>query len=546
MKKRESFCISLEVGIATAFITLVLVTSISLSIIISSSVKQTMREDLQKQLHNVVSVGSLLIQGDEFELLVHESQVNSPEYLAIQKKLQEIRDSSLDIRYLYTMRLTSEEKLAFIVDAEDTPGEMSLIGEEYDSPTDLLREIFANPTGSYVENTFHSDQWGTWISGYAPIFNSSGQMVAILGADMSAQKVVEYERSMLVLIFLTSAVVSIIVSLIGMQFSNRITKPLKLLEEDLNRIRRLELDTNLQLHTIFKEVRSVHSSVNNMKKGLRSFKKYVPASLVRQLIDLEKEATLAMERKELTVFFSDIADFTTISEKTPLDKLGNTMVTYLTNLTQIIHKQEGTIDKYIGDSIMAFWGAPLEVKNHALLACEAALECQQFLQDFNAEMSSRGEDVFVTRIGIHTGEILVGNIGAEDRLNYTVIGDPANVASRLEGLNKHYGTLILISEVTQAKVKDVMLTRIVDKAVVKGRNTGLVIYELVDRLDRASREVLEFSETYNQGMEHYFNHRWSLALEHFYICQSLNEADPLVQAMIERCQGLLEAASDQA
>ena len=481
LKLKEDFNISIEVGIATSFIVLVLFTSISLSLFISSSVKQTMREDLQKQLHNVVSVGSLIIQGDELDLLVDQSQENSPAYLNVKKQLQAVRDSSLNIRHVYTMRMGSDQSFYFIVDAEESLEEMSHLGEEYPNPTELQRKIFTHPSGAYVESVFNTDQWGTWLSGYAPIFNSQGELAGIIGADISAEHVVKYERRMLAIILLASLIISVIVSIIGIQLSNKITKPLKLLEEDLIRVQNFQLDAQLQINTVFKEVKSFHTSVENMKNGLRSFKKYVPATLVQQLISLQKEATLTMERKELTVFFSDIANFATISEEMALEDLGNDMRAYLTGLTDIIHQEKGTIDKYIGDSIMAFWGAPDKIDNHALLACEAALDCQRFLQDFNKEMLAKRGYQFTTRIGIHTGEMLVGNIGAENRLNYTVIGDPVNVASRLEGLNKNYGTQILISEDTYNRVKDKMLTRLVDTVTVKGKNTEMVIYELLDR-----------------------------------------------------------------
>lgn len=546
MKKKKKYYIPLQIGVATAFIFLVLATSISLSLFISASVQKNMREDLQKQLHNVVSVGSLLIPGDYLDLLVEEPLVNSPAYLDVKNKLQAVRDSSLDVRHVYTMRLSEAQEFFFIVDAEDDPELISQLGSQYTSPTELMKEIFANPSGSYIESSFDTDEWGTWLSGYAPIFNSRGELSGIIGADISAQKVVEYERRMLAIIFLTGIGVSIIVCFAGIQLSNKITKPLKLLEEDLGRIRNFELEKTLHLPTIFKEVRNFHSSVENMKNGLRSFKKYVPATLVRQLITLQKEAVLAMEHKELTVLFTDIADFATISEKMSLEKLNNSMGAYLTSLTQIIHQQQGTLDKYIGDSIMAFWGAPVNMENHALLACEAALECQMFLQDFNEEMVAKGEDGFVTRIGIHTGQMLVGNMGAEDRINYTVMGDPVNVASRLEGLNKHYGTKILISENTFASVKEDMLARQVDKVIVKGKTTGLVIYELIGRKGEASVETLTFVETFNRGMEHYFKQEWSLALEQFQKClPPTKEDDPVMASMIERCQGFAEVAPDQ-
>src|SRR5262249_23515961 len=155
-----------------------------------------------------------------------------------------------------------------------------------------------------------------------------------------------------------------------------------------------------------------------------------------------QEARISGQRRELTILFSDIKDFTSISEALRPAEIAAQLSEYLNSVTEAIVEESGTVDKYIGDAVMAFWGAPLELKNHAAAACRAALRAQKRIKELNASWAAEGRPAFCTRIGINTGEVIVGNMGSEQRLNYTVIGDPVNLASRLEGINKNYGTRI--------------------------------------------------------------------------------------------------------
>lgn len=497
LKKKDSVknSISIELGMATAFIALVVATTIVMSLFISYSAKQTMRTDLQKQLHNVVAVGSLQLDGEELQLLIKEGLTgNEAIYEKHRRQLQAIRDSAVGVRHVYTLQLIGNEEVRFIVDAEEQTVDMSYHGQLLTEPPRLLVDTFfvERATGfnsaqalrgskgidAIVHPDFVTDQWGTWLSGYAPIYSEDGSVIAIIGADITAQNIVDYERRMIMGIVGAGFIIAIFMSFFAIQITKFITRPLKVLEQDMLLVRDLQLDSELDNKTIFREIISVNSAVDKMKLGLRAFKKYVPETLVKQLITVHQEATLSMERKHLTIFFSDVANFTSISEEMQLEDLQECLDTYMTNLSKIIHGKKGTIDKYIGDSIMAFWGAPLDLEHDALLACQAALACQTYVQQFNQVLLAKGNRPFTTRIGIHSGEVLVGNVGADDRLNYTVMGDPVNVASRLEALNKSYGTQILISETTYKQVADQMQATPLGKVSVRGRTTEMTIYEL--------------------------------------------------------------------
>jgi adenylate cyclase len=184
-------------------------------------------------------------------------------------------------------------------------------------------------------------------------------------------------------------------------------------------------------------------------------------------------------------------------------------------MSSIILKNHGTIDKYIGDAIMAFWGAPHPLDGHAICACRSALECQWYLERINREWAQEGLPLLHTKIGLNTGQVVVGNFGYEERLNYTAMGDNVNLASRLEGLNKFYGTRIIISESTYAQVSAEFEARMLDVVVVKGKTKGIAIYELVAEKETLSSADKEFLDLFNSGMREYLNRRWENALSCF-------------------------------
>lgn len=215
------------------------------------------------------------------------------------------------------------------------------------------------------------------------------------------------------------------------------------------------------------------------KRKIRAmFGKYVSPEVVSQMMDHPPE--LGGVDRELTVFFSDIRGFTSLSETLTPQELVKHLNEYLSAMTDIILETGGTLDKYVGDEIMCFWGAPLEVKDHAFRACRCALLQKKRLAELNAAWPK--EKRLAIGIGINTGIMTVGNMGSRGRMNYTLMGDNVNLGARLEGTNKVYGTMIIVSEYTYALVKDQFLFRELDTIRVKGKNRPVVIYELVDEL----------------------------------------------------------------
>ena len=318
-------------------------------------------------------------------------------------------------------------------------------------------------------------------------------------------------------VMIISVIVIIIAILISILISSLISKPMKVLSTEMNNIRKLSIDdTDVDIDSGIKEIDTMVYSFQGMKQGLINFKKYVPSDLVSMLIRDNQNAEIGGKKQVLTLMFSDIENFTGIAEMTKPEELIGRLYDYFSLLAHTITDNKGTIDKYIGDSIMAFWGAPveIEVKTHARLACLSALTCQ--IQGFNLSnvWTKEGKPRFRTRFGIHTGEVVVGNMGSDERINYTVLGDSVNLASRLEGLNKFYGTEIIASGATHELVKDEFEFRMLDKITVKGKILPIYIYELLAEKDKIDRAVLKAYQVYEMGLKYYFDGEWDKCIQY--------------------------------
>jgi adenylate cyclase len=265
------------------------------------------------------------------------------------------------------------------------------------------------------------------------------------------------------------------------------------------------------------------------------FGRYVDSTVVQILINNPKLVKLGGERREISILFSDIKHFSSISEKVSEEVLVKLMNVYLTDMTDVILKTRGTVDKFIGDAIMAFWGAPLADPDSAYHACASALEMQARLERLQPKLIKIGGAEVHQRIGVNTGMCVVGNMGSEQKLNYTAMGDPVNIASRLEGVNKQYGTGILISETTYSKVSKRVYTREVDRVQVVGKLEPVRIYELLNTVEKPLSDKMKyFLDTYGQGLKTYQERRWDegIALMEHAMEQIPN--DPVCLLYIER------------
>ena len=537
IKKRQ---FSIKIFISMAFNIIVVTTGLLMCIFVFIYTRDVLRGNLYTRLNDLVYTVSKNIDGDKFEKIVSKDDpVSIAYYKSIQTKLQDIQKNTTKIFYIYSMKLNSSNQSVFAVPTDDDRGFMGWLNVPYlEFPPEAMKLYKEN--GVVVIESFIEDTYGTWVSGYASILNSKGKIVGVVGIDVSAEDVINSEiRCLVILILITLAIVLVVIFL-GHYFSKMISNPLIQLQNEIAMIQKFELSDVVPSETIFIEISDMENVVDRTKKALRSFKRYVPAELVHQIVTTKKEAVLSGDKTEATFMFTDIQNFTTIAESMEIEKLVDKLGNYFEIMTSNIHSNNGTVDKYIGDAIMAFWGAPNYIENHAGLACISALQCSDLLKTLNAELRSHDFPPLNTRFGIHTGHAIIGNMGYSERLNYTAIGDTVNLASRLEGINKFYDTNIIISNDTYNLVKDEFITRHLDKIIVKGKTSWVAIHELMGKKGETGKTIMEFSEIYNSAINLFYKREWKKAIPAFEDALRIKPDDRQTKRMISHCRKYIQ------
>ena len=341
--------------------------------------------------------------------------------------------------------------------------------------------------------------------------------------------------------YLTYALVGIgvlflVAVLLASLLATRIARPLKVVAADLARVGNFDLSSNPIPASFIEEVAVVGDSVDRMKASLRSFGRYVPTDLVRDLLAQGNEARLDGRERPLTLFFSDVKGFTSVSEGMPPQRLIDALGDYLDVVTKAVGSQQGTIDKFMGDGVLAFFNAPRDDADHVVHGCRAALETQAKLAAAREGWVNGGRPPFFTRIGLHTAEVVVGNIGTPERFSYTVLGDGVNLAARLESLNKAYGTWILASDEIQRGSGDVFEWRHVDRTAVAGRAGGTEIHELLGETGQVSEDLLRARDAYEAALQHYLDRRFGEAARAFAHAASLRPDDPAAVTLGRRAE----------
>ncbi len=281
------------------------------------------------------------------------------------------------------------------------------------------------------------------------------------------------------------------------------------------------------------------SEEREKRRARETFSRFLAPAIVDEVLAQEGAVRLGGEKRVLTVLFSDVRGFTTISEKLDPHVLLELLNEYLTPMTDIIVSgHQGTLDKYIGDAIMAFWGAPREQPDHAVRACRAALAMIDRLADLRAKWKAEGLPDVDVGVGVNTGPMSVGFVGSQDRFyNYTVLGDAVNLASRLEGANKEYGTRVILGPATYEMAKDAVVARALDLVRVKGKREPVQIHELL-ALRPAPAALAAFVERFGWGLSAYRAQRWDEAIARFREADGLRGGDPPSRTYVERCEAM--------
>jgi adenylate cyclase len=381
---------------------------------------------------------------------------------------------------------------------------------------------------------------------------TSGWLVAILVPEASyTRELVAFERMMLVAAGITLAVVL----LIGALALGAVRRGLSRVVATTAKMRAFDFSPAPGARSPLRDVDDVMTGLERAKTAVRAMGKYIPIDLVRRLYETNEEPRLGGELSDVSLMFTDIEGFTSLSERLPPDELARCLGAYLEAMTVAIEQTGGTIDKYIGDAVMALWNAPVPTDDHPKRACRAALACMRaaaklYASDAWAAPRSPGSSepgdgapsrlpALVTRFGLHRASVMVGHFGAPTRLSYTALGDGVNLAARLEPLCKQYGVVILASEAIVTSAKDELVFRRIDRVAVKGKTEGIDVYELLCELrdadGEAERAKIQVARRYEEAFDAYLARRFGEAAE---LLAPLAPSDPPSAVLLARCEAL--------
>ena len=277
----------------------------------------------------------------------------------------------------------------------------------------------------------------------------------------------------------TALLFLVLTLMLSLRMARGVTRPVERLARNARLIGQLRGDAMQRVDSPILEIHHLDQALDESARALAAFTKFAPVGIVRKLVEQGQSLSPGGELRELTVMFTDVRGFSRIAESLPAEPLVQQMTRYFNVASEVIERFGGTIDKFLGDGILVLWGAPAHLPDAPLQACRAALALQQALDVLNAEWAAQGLPRFDTGIGIHTGPVVVGVLGSDERLGYTVLGDTVNVASRVEGLNPGLGTRILISAATASALGGRLRTRIIGSMTLRGRQHPLQVSELL-------------------------------------------------------------------
>lgn len=363
------------------------------------------------------------------------------------------------------------------------------------------------------------------------------------------QHIAQMRQRSIITSFLALAIALPLIFLIA----RRIAAKLESLAAEADKIGRFELDSPVIVKSRFLEVHNLSHAFGLMKQAVRVFGQYVPKALVQEIVQSGTAPERGGQRQEITVLFTDIWGFTRIAEGTEPEVLMLRTSEYFEALGAVLSKHHGVVDKYIGDAVMALWNAPSRDDEHVVHACAAVLACRQVSHELADKWKAQAIPAFRTRFGLHCGEAVVGNVGGADRLNFTAVGATINMASRLEALNKRYGTEILVSEAVAASAGRQYLMRRIDRVQPAGVNNPTDIYELVaahrgltklPKTLEASDAQLELCTLWDEAYAAYRKGDWLPSLAAFEAVLKRFPKDNPSQVLAERCRAFIDTPPD--
>jgi class 3 adenylate cyclase len=363
----------------------------------------------------------------------------------------------------------------------------------------------------------YSPGWENFLSAYAPVYDSGGKIYAVAGVDIDDKFILlqrEDARKM-TLLQLIVVPISVIFGVMNMFLYRQKAKQIE------------EAHIKLQYFN------------NNLR---RAFSTYLSEDVVEEIVSDPTRLQLGGVKRHMTAIFTDIRGFTGIAERLTPEHLVDLLNYYLSTMSDVILEQKGTIDKYEGDAIISFFGAPLELTDHAIRACAAAVVMKRLEADVNKYVMENGisPSPLLTRIGINSGEMVVGNMGTQKKMNYTIISNAVNLAARLEGVNKQYGTWILATDNTIKETAGWFLTRRLDQIRVVGINEPVRIYEILETMEYSTHEMRQKIDLFHKSLELFESRQWNDAGKGFYKILKQYPDDGPSALYMNRCKQFLK------
>jgi class 3 adenylate cyclase/ABC-type nitrate/sulfonate/bicarbonate transport system substrate-binding protein len=417
-----------------------------------------------------------------------------------------------------------------------------------DIAVDNVREAYRLQSQTNRDDFFfRSPLNGEEISAsFARYPGSFGQPWEVVVLTPTSDFVGDLERTNRQMIVLIAALTGIELLLIYF-FSKRLSRPIEGVSQDLRSVEDLSFKHVVPATSHIKEIKELQAAVGLFETSLRSFSSFVPLDVVRKLIKTGIPLTLGVEQRFLTVLFTDLQDFSTLAEHMAPNDLLSQLSLYFEAVSQAIAEEHGTVDKFIGDGIMAFWGAPALRTDHALRGCHGALRATRRMHRLNDEWSAEGRPRLHLRVGLHCADVLVGNVGSSERLSYTVMGDGVNVAARLEGINKNFGTTICISDsMVEAAGADIV-ARPIKKVQVKGRKHEFMVYELMgvknsdDPELAAPEDANKLCDMTRAASDHFERGQLDKAAQCYREILAAFPGDPVAKSLLSMCSQAVTA-----
>lgn len=465
---------------------LVTLTCVTAGAILYQRARDATFGEQQSKVLSIAAAAAAGVDGDLHRRLRRPEDEDTPEYRKLVAELREVRDlnrrKDVHVAYIYTLVRDDDDPgvVRFVLDAEENPADRSRIGDIYESRVGHPYS-FAEPQ---VDEEYSEDQWGTWLSANAPVRDSTGAAVAILGVDVRAEDVIaDLARIRLGVVSAVGVAFFLAIGL-SVVLSKLVSRPLLAIRAAVERIGQGDFQTRVEVKSR-DEFGEVAEAINTMAVGLQereelkgAFARYVSQEVMDEILQSHGELSLKGDRKQVTVLFSDIRNFTTLAEGHSPEEVVGFLNEYFEHMIDIIFRNHGTLDKFLGDGLMVLFGAPLEDPQQEYHAVRAAVEMQQELQHLREKWSMDLRAEIQIGIGVHTGQAIVGNIGSSRRMEYTAIGDTVNVASRLETATKTMGTPILVSETTYAATQSRFSYEDRGAIAVKGRQAPVQVFGL--------------------------------------------------------------------